>query len=155
MLNHIFRTYNDSTALFCKPYLKRLKGIALINLDNVETGVMEMERCAKVGLAGAQITGYTIEGRQCNMPEYEPAWAAAQDLDMPLSLHLGINRPELDRAWELSSMTAAFQSNSDDWVRMSLTYMIFSGVFERYPKLIARRWRRPRSLSAKPLGSTA
>ena len=36
---------------------------------------------------------------------------------------------------EVESATPAFISNIDHWVRMSLANIIFSGVFEQYPKL--------------------
>ena len=55
---------------------------------------------------------------------------------MPLSLHLNTNRPGHDQQMvDIDTNTATFMSNVDHWVRMSLGYMIFSGVFERYPKL--------------------
>jgi len=34
----------------------RLKGIAMINLDDVKDGIKELERAARLGLAGAMIT---------------------------------------------------------------------------------------------------
>ena len=136
LLSDTCRAYNDWLVEFSKPYPKRLKGIALINLDDVRSGVKEMERCAKMGLSGAMITVYPVESRSYNMPEYEPVWAAAQDLDIPLSFHIGTNRPEPDKGWELGAMTAAFQCNPDHWTRMSIAHMIFTGVFERYPKLM-------------------
>jgi predicted TIM-barrel fold metal-dependent hydrolase len=33
------------------------------------------------------ITEYSIEHRRYDQPEYEPFWAAASALDLPLSLH--------------------------------------------------------------------
>lgn len=35
-----------------------MKGIAMLNLDDVGVGVKELERCAKMGFAGAMITVY-------------------------------------------------------------------------------------------------
>ena len=110
----------------------------MLNIDDVREGVRELERCAKLGFAGAMITVYPPEERSYDQPEYEPLWAAAQDLAMPLSLHIGTNRPGPGQAFaDLDSATAAFLTNVDHWVRMSLANMIFSGVFERYPKLQA------------------
>ena len=37
-------------AEFCKPFPKRLRGIAMLNIDSVAEGVKELERCAKAGL---------------------------------------------------------------------------------------------------------
>ena len=136
LLTYALRLYNDWLAEFCGAVPKRLKGIAMINLDDVQSGVREMERCAKMGLAGAMITVYPPENRPYDLPEYEPVWATAQDLQMPLSMHSSSNRPGGGQQYEvLQSLTPAFFSNIDHWVRMSLAQMIFSGVFERYPKL--------------------
>ena len=134
LLTALFRAYNDWVADFCKPYPDRLKGIALINVDNVEIAVKEMERCARLGLVGATVTVYPPTGRAYDSPEYEPLWAAAQDLQMPLSLHIGSNRPGPGESSPIKGSRSDF-TNIDHWVRMSLADMIFGGVFRRYPKL--------------------
>ena len=132
LLNSLFRTYNDWIGEFCSAVPRRLKGIAVINVDDVRTGVKELERCAKLGFAGAMITITPPEGRSYDKPEYEPLWAVAQDLAMPLSLHAATIRagaaPNLD-------FTPAISVNLDYWVRTSIANLIFSGVFERYPDL--------------------
>jgi predicted TIM-barrel fold metal-dependent hydrolase len=69
-----------------------LKGIAMINLDDVEDGIKELERAAHLGLAGAMITEYPLEHRRYDGSEYEPFWAAAAALEMPLSLHTATRR---------------------------------------------------------------
>ena len=124
------RIYNDWLGEFCSAAPQRLKGIAMLNVDDVQEGVKELERCAKLGFAGAMIPVYPPEDRLYNQPEYEPLWAAAQDLRMPISLHNSTNR----QVALIQSMRAAFVSNLDYWVRMSLADIIFSGAFERYPK---------------------
>ena len=133
-LTALFRAYNNWLADFCKTYPHRLKGIAMINVDDVEVGIKEMQRCAKLGFVGSMITVYPPLGKSYINPEYEPLWAAAQDLDMPRSLHIGTNRPGPD---ESSPITGSLSdlTNIDHWVRMSVSDIIFGGVFRRYPKL--------------------
>jgi len=137
LLSALFRTYNDWLAEFCNPFPKRLKGIAMINLDEVQSGIKEMERCAKMGLVGAMIPIRPLKGRSYDRAEYEPLWAVAQDLEMPLSLHVTTNRPDPDdpETLLLDAVKPSFFVNLDHWPRVCLTDMIFSGVFERYPKL--------------------
>ena len=136
MLTSTFRTYNDWIAEYCAAFPKRLKGIGMLNLDVVEEGVKELERCAAMGLSGAMITVYPPEDRPYASSEYEPLWATAQDLGMPLSLHLGTVRPSPSQSFEsVEKLGPARLTNVDYWVRMSLAHMIFGGVFERYPKL--------------------
>ena len=139
LLTEAFRIYNDWLAEFCKPFPDRLKGIAMLNVDDVKLAVKELERCAKKGLAGGMITVYPPEGRGYDGAEYDPLWAAAQDLEMPLGLHIVTNRIGPGQQFSVGEETVAnkpsFLANADHWVRISLSDMIFSGVFERYPKL--------------------
>ena len=130
------RSYNDWVGEFCSAFPKRLKGIAMLNVDDVGVGVKELERCAKMGFVGAVITVYPSDGPFYDKPEYEPLWAAAPDLGMPLSLHIASNRAGPGQEFgDADNARPAFITNVDHWVRMSLTDIIFSGAFERYPKL--------------------
>jgi hypothetical protein len=63
LLSEIFRGYNDWLAEFCTGEPKRLKGIGMINVDDVPEGVKELQRCAKMGLAGGMVTVYPPEGK--------------------------------------------------------------------------------------------
>ena len=132
LLSSIFRTYNDWLAEFCSPAPKRLLGNAMINVDDVGSGVRELERCAEMGFPGAMISASPFE--EYHLPKYDLLWAAAQDLQMPLALHIGTNRPGPGQDFE-STSGLAFFCNADHWARMSLFHMFFDGVFDRYPKL--------------------
>ena len=136
LLTAIFKAYNDWLAEFCKAVPSRLKGVAPLNIDDVQVGVKELQRCHKMGLVGAMITVYPPEDRPYASPEYEPLWAAAQDLGIPLSLHIGTNRSSPGQAFvDIEDVGPVNFTNVDYWVRVSLSHMIFSGVFERYPNL--------------------
>ena len=143
LLTWVFGTYNDWIADHCKAYPDRLKGVAMLNVDDVDESVTELERCAKLGLIGAMITSYPIERRPYDSPAYEPLWAAAEDLQIPLSLHMATNRPGPGQqglaVTDVERPTQRYlelMCNLDHWVRASLANMIYSGVFERYPKLL-------------------
>jgi predicted TIM-barrel fold metal-dependent hydrolase len=132
LLSACIRAYNDWLAEFCSHAPGRLKGVAMLNIDDVAEGVAELTRARDLGLAGAAITVEPPPGRAYDAPEYEPLWAAAEDLAMPLSLHIGSNRG-ISFGRELA--TEAYLVNVDHAVRMSLAHLIFSGVFERHPRL--------------------
>ena len=136
LLTSMFSTYNDWVGEFCSAIPKRLKGIAMLNIDDVDVGVKELERCAKLGFVGAMIPVAPAMGRPYDREEYKPLWAAAQDLGIPLSLHIQTNRPGPGQDFgNPDTMRPALMSNVDHWVRMALGDIIFSGAFERYPKL--------------------
>ena len=47
-----FGAYNDWVSEFCRHDPKRLFGIALISLEDVQAGAKELERCAQKGMRG-------------------------------------------------------------------------------------------------------
>ena len=135
LMSAIFRAYNDWLAEFCSTNPDRLKGVAMINLDDVQEGVAELQRCAKLGMAAAMITEYPQESRRYDSPEYEPFWATAQDLEMPISLHTATRREGRSRgAGATSVRDASGRATKVFYPATSLCDIIFSGVFERYPK---------------------
>ncbi|MCS6926526.1 MAG: amidohydrolase [Candidatus Binatia bacterium] len=131
-----FRVYNDWLAEFCRYAPQRFAGLALISLFDVERGRQELERCRTMGLRGAMIWASPPEERPYSSPEYDPFWAAAQDLEMPLSLHLATGRR---RESDLAGRDQAeFWVNSvvrPHEIQHSLLTLIFSGVLERFPRL--------------------
>ena len=136
LMSAIFRAYNDWLAEFCRRDPSRLKGIAMINLDDVQDGIRELERAARLGLSGAMITEYPLEDRRYDQPEYEPFWTAAEALGMPLSLHTATRRQGRIRgAGEKTLRDASSRATKAFSPAISLCDMIFSGVFERHPKL--------------------
>jgi predicted TIM-barrel fold metal-dependent hydrolase len=138
LLSEICRVYNDWIADFCKPYPDRLKGIAMLNVDDVEEACHELERCARLGLVGAFIPVSPLPDKPYRHPVYDRLWWTAQDLNIPLLLHIGTPRygvPGNEFTQDSSEMTGAGRSTTDYWVRYSLGAMLFAGVFDRYPRL--------------------
>jgi predicted TIM-barrel fold metal-dependent hydrolase len=136
LMSAIFRAYNDWLAEFCSADRARLKGIAMVNLDDVQEGIAELERAARLGLSGAMIAEYPLEDRRYDRSEYEPFWTAAQALDMPLSLHTATRRQgKIRGAGERTLRDASSRATKALWPATSMCDMIFAGVFERHPRL--------------------
>ena len=139
LLTSMTSIYNDWLAEFCRAVPRRLKGIAMLNVDDVTTSVKELERSAKLGLSGGFITVHPPQGMGYDLPQYDPLWAAAQDLGIPLSLHIASNRPGVGQQFasneDMERNNPAMLANADHWVRMSLGNMIYAGVLERFPEL--------------------
>jgi predicted TIM-barrel fold metal-dependent hydrolase len=138
LLSEICRVYNDWITDFCKPYPERLKGIGMLNVDNVDEGCRELERCKKLGLVGAFIPVSPLPDRPYRDPVYDRLWATAQDHEMPLLLHIATPRngvPGCEFTMNVAELTGAGRSTTDHWVRYSLSAMLFAGVFDRYPRL--------------------
>lgn len=136
LLTSICRAYNDWVAEFFNAIPSRLKGISMLNVDDVAVGVTELERCAKLGFVGAMIPVQPIASQPYDEPIYEPLWAAAQDLGMPLSMHAATIRSEPGNSLENQGFSRpSYICNMEHAVRLSLGDVIFAGVFERFPKL--------------------
>jgi len=138
--NAAMRVYNDWIAEFCSHDPKRLKGLAMINVDDVDEAVRELERARGKGLPGALISVAPPAWGSYRLPVYDRLWAAAQDLEMPLSLHVGTDRADPrvgDAAFKLNvkEVPPSRFVNQDYQVRISLSEIIYSGVFERFPRL--------------------
>ena len=99
LLSAILRAYNGFAAEYCQAQPRRLKGIATINIDDVSVGVEELKRCAKLGFVGAAIPEY-MSARPYFDEANEPLWATAQDLGMPLGLHISTARVKAGRGWD-------------------------------------------------------
>lgn len=132
------RIYNDWIADFCSYDTTRLKGIAMVNLDEPGAAADELRRCHALGLAGALITVAPPAWLPYRSRELDPFWATASELGMPLSLHTATDRadpksdpPRLD----VQNAPPSLFVTMDYQVRRALADLIFSGVFERHPGL--------------------
>jgi len=133
----VFAAYNDWLADFCSAYPDRLKGAAMILIDDdVEQAIDEVRRVAGLGLNSAMLSSYPRADLTYDQPMYEPFWAMAEENGITLNLHVTTNRPGADpiaRGFQTAKTSSYVQH--DYWVRMSLCHIIFSGVLERYPNL--------------------
>ncbi len=129
-----FRVYNDWLAEFCAYSPKRLKGLALISLYDPKQAAQDLADSAKKGLAGALIWASPPEELPFYSEAYDPFWAAAQELQMPLSLHefAGFQWVDWDSSAKKRTIAAAINSHE---VERTFATLIFAGVLERFPGL--------------------
>ena len=130
-----FRVYNDWLAEYCSYAPKRMAGLALISLYDPKEGAKELQRCTKLGLKGAMVWSRPPENQPYSSKIYDPFWAAAQELNLPVSLHVvtgmgGIGRddPGPDARYTVSV-------DVSHEIQVSLGMIILSGVLERFPNL--------------------
>ena len=86
-----FEVYHDWMAEFISFDPNRFIGVAVIPIyDDVGKAVADLEKYGKKGLRTALIRFQPPEGRPpLRDPIYDPFWAAAQDLGVVISLHIG------------------------------------------------------------------
>src|SRR5260370_25635029 len=138
LLSEICRCYNDWIADFCKANPQRLKGIAMLNVDDPDSGAKELERVVKLGLVDSFIPVSPQADKPYSDPIYDRFWAVAEELKHPLLLHIGTPRdgiPANEFTMDITELTGAGRSTTDYWVRYSLGSMLFAGVFDKFPGL--------------------
>jgi predicted TIM-barrel fold metal-dependent hydrolase len=130
-----FRAFNDWAAEYCSHDPKRLIGLGVISLEDIPAAAAELKRIATKGLRGALIWGAPPADKPYSLPDYDPFWAAAQDLQLPLSLHIGTGRRGIRfdlprRGSELYTYMKVPQE-----IQLSFADLIVGGVLERFPRL--------------------
>ncbi len=115
----------------------RLVGLPMLPVDDgTDVAIAELDRVLDQGARAAFIPG--MPRRPYNDPYYEPLWKAAAERGAPLTFHRTFGGPPPDQDWD--ELVTQNVSMAGTVVRFfsgvrPLTYMIFDGVFERYPKL--------------------
>jgi uncharacterized protein len=90
LANAICRAYNDWLAEFCRREPARLKGVALLPLQDVGMAVTELERATtKLGMTTAMLPT-NVHGKNLDHPDFYSFYDAAQELGVPLCCHAGV-----------------------------------------------------------------
>ena len=130
-----FQAFNNWAAEYCSYDPKRLIGLGLISLEDIPAAVAELERIAKKGLRGALIWGAPPEDKPYSLPDYDPFWAAAQDLQMPLSLHIGTGRGGMRFNMRRRGVEIYVVMQVPQEIQLTFVDLIIGGVLERFPRL--------------------
>lgn len=131
------RVYNDWLSEFCAASPKRLFGAALLpTRGSLKDAIAEAERIAKKGLSSLMIPAESPE-RPYSSSEYEPLWAALQDLGLPLAAHSGTGTGEsiFARVQRLGGIGMGVTDNKIFMPQRALAELIWAAVPERYPRL--------------------
>ncbi len=136
-----FRVYNDWIGEYCAAAPDRLFGVACISVYDPASAVRELERCKNAGLRGALIWQVPMDGYPFAGNHYERIWAAAEDLELPISLHILTGKPHPLGGEAARSKRTPLEKLRESvnaklgYITDSLIEIIGSGVFDRYPRL--------------------
>jgi len=131
------KVVNDWNAEHWAPYLDRVAPGIVLPYRDVAACVTELERCAAMGMRPALLPD-AIGEMPYHRAEWEPLWEAANALKVPISMHVGGTRmPAAALAHFEPYKGLGFVGWYDQCVGMgeTLGWLVFSGVFERYPDL--------------------
>jgi len=130
-----FPVYNDWIADFCKQAPGKLWGVPCIPTYDIDFAIKEMQRCNDMGLLGGLVWQVPHPDLPLTSDHYERLYAAAAEIGQPLHYHIltgfcyfRFKREGMEKVGgSVNTKTADLMTNMFD--------LIWSGVFERHPKL--------------------
>ncbi len=143
------RAYNDWLGEeYCSVNRERLIGMGVLPWTSVDDCIEEMEHCAKLGLKGVML-GTLPSANGYPTPEDDKFWAAVVDMQMPITCHVAFNntgkranQPTFRYPIEDPAIMAKVRRPLLEWITnfglrpaVSVTQMVMSGVFDRFPTL--------------------
>src|SRR5260370_9319151 len=126
--------YNDWAVEYCSHAHKRLLPLGLITLENIEAAVKELTRIGKKGIKGAMIWAEAPDERPYSHHDYDPFWAAAQNLNMPLSLHILTGRKGLGLDFFSDNIVLQVATLHHQFKR-SLAVFVLHAALKPFPRL--------------------
>jgi predicted TIM-barrel fold metal-dependent hydrolase len=126
------RSYNRWLADFCHETPGRRAGVGLIAIDDVEQAVNEVEWLRRNDVFGGIVLPVDTNGHPYyNHPRYEPLWSVCEDLEMPVHTHSGWT----PNYGNLPGSLGIFLYEIGWYAHRPFHHLIWSGAFERHPKL--------------------
>ncbi len=121
---------NDHIAQIVLDHPRRFVGLGTLPMQDPELAIRELERCKRIGLKGVEV-GTHVQGLNLGEPQLFTIFQACEELDMAVFVHpwdmLGKERTEKYWAPWLVAMPVE--------TTLAITSMIFSGLFEKLPRL--------------------
>lgn len=127
--------YDNWLADFCQTDPHRLKGVAILPIQDVGEAVKELRRAViDLGFVAGVIPYHSL-GRDLSHPDFYPLWETAQDLGVPVTVHAGQNLPHPGRE-ELFTNYFMDHVIAHPFSQMAAaTAVIAGGVLELFPRL--------------------
>jgi len=129
------RAYNRWIAEYCRYNPARLRGIAVVPIEDVAASIGVLEEAKRLGLVGVMLPA-CLRQRNLDHPDLLPFFAAAADLDVAVGIHgaPGVHLPPLgaqrfDNYLQVHCVSFPFD------MMVAMTALVLGGVLERHPKL--------------------
>ncbi len=143
------RSHNRWMSEFVGLEPARRFGLALVTpFWGVDVAVAEVEWAKANGLGGILMPHMWMDQDPYHHPKYEPLWAACEDLGIIIHFHSGAAAtqdyfgaalfgaaPDGSPPVEMPGALGIYVTEVAWWLSRPLVFMIWAGIFERYPKL--------------------
>lgn len=125
-----FEAYNRWIAAYCDPHPDRLLGCGQTALRTPAEGIDDLQSIRALGLRGVMMPGLPAYEHDYDHADWDPFWAAAADLGIPLSFHILTTQAAATRGPKINTFLSIVRGCQD-----IMGLLIFGGVFERHPTL--------------------
>ena len=128
----LHRSYHRFMSNYCAPGGGRLWWMGVLTMRDMNESIAQLRYWAKEDphFAGVHLPRACPDGRMLDNPDLYPLYAACQELDLPLWVHGGANRPPLT-PW-VHAPNGLYHAIGGQY---ALTALIGGGVFDLFPKL--------------------
>jgi predicted TIM-barrel fold metal-dependent hydrolase len=127
------RAHNRWLADFCGASPGRRGGIAPIPIDDIAEALAELRWVREhVPHPGVLLPAGTGTLPLYHDPRYEPLWATCEELELPVHVHTGSGPPDYG---EFPFAPILYVCEAPWFAHRPLTFVIWSGVLERHPRL--------------------
>ena len=125
------QAHNRWLAELCAQSPERRRGVALVPITaELPLVLAEIRRAKESGLGAVMIPAMWMSQAPYHDRKYDPVWALCQELHMPVVTHSGpADRDSYD------NHLGIYVTEVTWWPARPLWFMLWSGVFERFPGL--------------------
>jgi aminocarboxymuconate-semialdehyde decarboxylase len=133
LASRVIKIQNEHLHELCVAHPDRFVAFASVALQHPDLAAEQLEEgVRKLGLRGAAIGG-NVNGDELSDPKFDPFWAKAQELGVPVFIHpQGI--PELQKRLRGNGFLTNVIGNPLE-TTIALSHLIFDGTLDRFPGL--------------------
>ena len=131
----VSRAYNDWLHNYCQTDPSRLKGVAMVPLQDVDAACREINRAVTdLGMLGAMVpTYFRYTSRSLGDPYFDPFYAECERLGVPVAFHAtGAERGEC----RFDTFLGLHLFSHVPEQMIAITQVVLAGVLEKFPKLV-------------------
>ncbi len=139
--------HNRMVANFCGDD-ERLAGVGFLPLNDTERSLAAVSEALDLGCQALWVAHATTDGRSPSHVDNDPVWAAVQDANIPIVMHIGGGKNAVSKAWHNNghprpvdlhgggeNLRGKDLPSVHHAAETYLSAMVLDGVFERFPQL--------------------
>jgi aminocarboxymuconate-semialdehyde decarboxylase len=136
LADKIVRAADGGLAAWCKQHSDRFMALTSPSLQFPDLAAAQLEHAVKdLGHRGASLGGH-VEGESLSLPKFDPFWAKAQELGVPVFMHPGgADNVLKEKAWEGTRGDLGNIIGNPLETTVFLTRLIFDGTLDKFPDL--------------------